>query len=64
MPTAEGDPIIAEVRDVRARYAARFDFDVSAIFADLRRRQQAAGREYESRPHRVVVGVSASVKAD
>ena len=30
-------------REMRSRHAARFDFDVSAIFADIRRRQGASG---------------------
>jgi hypothetical protein len=37
------DPIVAEVRTVRERLAAEFDFDVRAIFADLRKRQAAHG---------------------
>lgn len=38
------DPIVAEVRRVREELAARFDFDVDAIFADLQRRQTESGR--------------------
>ncbi len=30
------DPIVSEVRATREKLAARFDFDVKAIFADLR----------------------------
>jgi hypothetical protein len=37
------DPIVAEVRQTRERLSAQFDFDVKAIFADLRRRQTALG---------------------
>jgi len=37
------DPIVSEVRQVREELSARFDFDVSAIFADLRERQTALG---------------------
>ncbi len=37
------DPIVAEVRRVREELASRFDFDVAAIFADLRKRQAALG---------------------
>ena len=39
------DPIIAEVRAIRQAYAARFDYDVDAIFEDMRARQTAAGSE-------------------
>ena len=39
------DPIVADVRRTREELSAQFDFDVSAIFADLRARQlSAAGR--------------------
>ena len=37
------DPIVAEVRRVREELASRFDFQVSAIFADLRKRQSSLG---------------------
>lgn len=37
------DPIVADVRRIRETLSAKFDFDVSAIFADLRARQSNAG---------------------
>ena len=37
------DPIVAEVRDIREKLAAKFGFDVEAIFADLRARQGSLG---------------------
>jgi hypothetical protein len=37
------DSIVAEVRRVREGLARQFDFDVRAIFADLRKRQTALG---------------------
>lgn len=37
------DPIVAEVRRIREALSARFDFDVSAIFADIQARQSSAG---------------------
>ena len=46
------DPIVAEVRQVREQLAARFDFDVQAIFADLRRRQVELGDRLVRRPAR------------
>ena len=46
MKTRLPDPIIAEVRAIRQAYAARFDYDVDAIFRDIRARQEASGREY------------------
>ncbi len=46
------DPIIAELRAVRDQHAARFDYDVEAIFRDIRARQKASGREYVRYPAR------------
>ena len=37
------DPIVAEVHRTREKLAAEYNFDVKAIFADLRRRQAALG---------------------
>jgi hypothetical protein len=37
------DPIVAEVHRIREELAARFDFDVHAMFADMRKRQTALG---------------------
>ena len=44
------DPIIAELRAVRDAHAARFNFDVKAIFEDLQARQKASGRKYVRYP--------------
>jgi hypothetical protein len=43
------DPIVAEVRRTREELSARFDFDVKAIFEDLRNRQKALGGRLVSR---------------
>jgi len=37
------DPIVADVRRTREELSARFDFDLAAIFADIRTRQGSAG---------------------
>ena len=37
------DPIVAEVHRIREQLAAEFNFDVKAIFADLRKRQGSLG---------------------
>ena len=49
------DPIISEVRAVRDAHAARFDYDIAAIFRDIRAMQEASGREYVRYPARPVV---------
>ena len=46
METRQTDPIIAELRAIREAYAARFNYDVGAMFRDIRARQEASGREY------------------
>lgn len=52
METRQPDPIIAELRAIREAYAARFDYDVDAMFKDIRARQEASGQEYVRLPAR------------
>lgn len=40
------DPIVAEVRAVRDEHAARFGYDVKAIFTDIQARQKASSRTF------------------
>ncbi len=58
MQTRETDPIIAELRAIRREYAARFNYDVDAMFRDLRARQDASGRQYVRLPSRRSVSAS------
>ena len=58
MPTTRNDPLIAEIRAVRDKYGARFDYDVGAMFRDLRARQDASQRDYVHRPARAVAAWS------
>ena len=37
------DPIVASVRRVRAQLAAKFNYDVHAIFSDMRTRESQVG---------------------
>ena len=39
------DPIVAEVHRTREKLAAKFNFDIAAFFADLRKRQTALGEK-------------------
>ena len=55
MQTIQNDPIIAEVRTVRDKHAARLDYDVAEIFKSIRKMQEASGREYVRYPARSVV---------
>jgi len=42
------DPIVEEVRAVREAHAAKFDYDLKRIFADLKEQERKSGREYVS----------------
>src|SRR5206468_3006758 len=46
------DPIVAEVRRVREAYAAQFNYDLEAIYRDLKQREKASGRRYVRYPPR------------
>ena len=48
------DPIISEVRAACDAHAARFDYDLAAIFRDIRAMQEKSGREYVRLPARPV----------
>ena len=49
------DPIVKEVRKVREAYAARFDYDLLAIYRDLKQQEKNSGRLFVSyAPRRVV----------
>jgi len=54
------DPIVAEVRRVRAAHAARFNNDLAAIFLDLKREEQKSGRSLASYPARRTAPVKKS----
>lgn len=44
------DPIVEEVRRVRERHAAKYDYDLDTICAALKRDQEASGRKVVSLP--------------
>jgi hypothetical protein len=56
------DPIVAEIRKVRHEHAAKFNYDIAAIFEDIRRQEKESGRQYVSYPPRRVEP-AANVKA-
>ena len=55
MQNQPADPIIAEIRTVRDEHVARLNYDVKAIFMDIRARQEASGRKYVRYPAKRVV---------
>ena len=44
------DPIVSEVRRIREQLARKFNFDLHAIFEDLRDRQTSVGSRLVRRP--------------
>ena len=44
------DPIVAEVRAVRDRLAARFDYDIDAIVRHIQSVEASSGRTYVQPP--------------
>ena len=46
------DPIVEEVRQVRQAHAAKFDYDLDRICADIKARELASGRTYVRLPPR------------
>jgi hypothetical protein len=40
------DPIVDEVRRVRDAHAARFNYDLDAIFRDLKEQEKKSGRKF------------------
>ena len=48
------DPIVEEVRKVREAHAARFNYDLRAIYRDLKEQERKSGRAFVSYPPRRV----------
>ena len=46
------DPIVDEVRRVRDAHAARFNYDLDAIFRDIKAQEKKSGRKFVSFPPR------------
>jgi hypothetical protein len=42
------DPIVDEVRRVRGEHAARFNYDLWAIFRDIKEKQERSGLKFVS----------------
>ena len=50
------DPIVAEIRQIRDKLAAKFNYDVAAIARDARKRQKASKHKVVSlKPHKTHV---------
>jgi hypothetical protein len=42
------DPIVDEVRRARDAHAARFNYDLDAIFRDIKEQERSSGRKFVS----------------
>jgi len=48
----QSDPIVAEIRNLRERRAARFGFDIRSIVKDAQQRDKVGDRQIIRRPPR------------
>jgi len=46
------DPIVEEVRAIREAHAAKFNYDLDAIYADIKRQEAESDREFVNYPPR------------
>nr|VFK03914.1 MAG: hypothetical protein BECKH772B_GA0070898_103893 [Candidatus Kentron sp. H]VFK04119.1 MAG: hypothetical protein BECKH772A_GA0070896_103833 [Candidatus Kentron sp. H]VFK06978.1 MAG: hypothetical protein BECKH772C_GA0070978_103873 [Candidatus Kentron sp. H] len=57
------DPIVEEIHKIREEHAARFNYDLEAIYQDLKRLERASGRETVTfAPKRVREGSDAGIR--
>ena len=54
------DSIVEETRKIREQHAATFDFDLKAIFLDLKQQEKESGREVVSLPSKQPVQMAES----
>jgi hypothetical protein len=55
----QDDPIIAEIRRIREEHAAKFNYDLDAIVADLQAKERSSGRKVVSLPPKRVAKTKA-----
>jgi hypothetical protein len=55
------DPIVEEVRAIREAYAARFNYDLQAIYRDLKAQERQCGWQTVSFPPRPAKHVERTV---
>jgi len=57
------DPIVEEVRKVREAHAALFDYNLDAIYRDLKEQESKSGRKFTSYSAKQVVPVKRTSNA-
>ena len=58
------DPIVEEIRRIRQEHAARFNFDLDAIFEDLKEKERRSKRKMVSRPPKPARTVTPASRVD
>ena len=59
------DPVVEEIRQAREAYAAQFDFDLDAIYEDIKRQERESGRRLVTLPlKRVLADDETSIVTD
>lgn len=53
-----------EIKAIRHRLGADFDYDLDRIFAEIQRRQSESGRTYVTRPSRKITNNKAMQRSD
>ena len=59
-----GDRIVEEIRRIRQEHAARFNFDLDAIFEDFSEKERQSKRKIVSRPPRPAQTVALPSRVD
>ncbi len=53
------DPIVQEIREIRDSYAAEFNYNLSALYKDIKKQEEMNGKlHYRLTPKRIVVSAS------
>jgi len=58
------DPIVEEIRKIRDEHAARFNYDIDAIFEDIKRSEKELGLPLVTLPPNRVAKPPANTSAD
>ena len=53
------DPIVDEVRSIRDAHAAMFNYDLDAIFQDIKEQERTSGLKFVSFPPRRILPIKA-----
>ena len=54
MKPLPNDPIVDEIRTIRQKHAAHFNYDLKEIFRDIQTQQESTGRRFVRFPARPV----------